>query len=129
MAPERTTVTANPKEAAISDSPDGDRNNSIDLIATMGWEPLPYGCVGIARSREVGSSQVVWSWIILIPWAVNDSKPWIDGTTLFDLTLKTDAVQEAEVFQEMRNILDSRYGESVAKQSVEDFLRDFEIGD
>lgn len=94
-----------------------------ELIATMGWEPLPYGCVGITRHREVGGASVVWSWLILIPWAMNDSKPWIDGTKLFDLTLKTIDEQQREIEQDMRNILDQRYGESVAERSVDEFLR------
>lgn len=94
-----------------------------ELIATMGWEALPYGCVGLTRHRKVGESSVVWSWLILIPWAVNDSKPWIDGTKLYDLTLKTEAEQRVEIEHEMRQILDERYGESVAQRSVDEFLR------
>lgn len=98
------------------------------LITTMGWEPLPYGCVGIMRHREVGGGSVVWSWLILIPWAVNDSKPWIDGTKLFDLTLKTIDEQRREIEHEMRAILDQRYGESVAERSVDEFLRNLRDG-
>jgi hypothetical protein len=100
-----------------------------DLITSMGWEHLPYGCVGITRHKKVSDSQTVWSWLILVPWAVNDSKPWIDGTKLFGLTLKSEAEQEAEIHQEMRDILDERYGESVAEQAVDDFLRRLQDGD
>ena len=94
-----------------------------ELIGSMGWKPLPYGCVGLVRNRTAGSGKVVWSWLILVPWAMNDSKPWIDGTKLYDLTLKTEAEQRAEIEQEMRNILDQRYGESVAERTVDEFLR------
>ena len=113
----------------MSDAGADDRGNGIDLIATMGWESLPYGCVGMVRHRQVGAGQAVWSWLILIPWAVNDSKPWIDGTKLFDLTLKTEAEQRGEVLHDMRTILDQRYGETFAKNSVEEFLRDLEEGE
>ena len=99
------------------------------LIASMGWEALPYGCVGMTRHRTVGEAKVIWSWLILVPWAVNDSKPWIDGTKLYDLTLKTEADQEQEVKQEMRNVLDERYGESVAERSVDEFLRSLQDDD
>lgn len=92
------------------------------LIASMGWEALPYGCVGITRHRSVGEGKVVWSWLILVPWAMNDSKPWIDGTKLYDLTLKSEDEQRAEIEHDMRTILDQRYGETVAVRSVDDFL-------
>lgn len=103
-------------------TPDGDRDPR-ELIATMGWERLPYGCVGLARPRQVTEAQTLWSWLVLVPWAVNDSKPWIDGNKLYGLTLKTEQEQRAEVFQEMRTILDERYGETVAERSVDEFLR------
>ena len=89
----------------------------------MGWERLPYDCVGITRHKQVTPAQTVWSWLILVPWAANDSKPWIDGTKLFDLTLKTEDEQRLEIYQDMRNILDQRYGEAVAERSVDEFLR------
>jgi hypothetical protein len=93
------------------------------LIATMGWEPLPYGCAGLIRHRSIAEGKVIWSWLIIVPWAVNDSKPWIDGTKLYDLTLKTEEQQRREIEQEMRDILDQRYGASVAERSVDQFLR------
>lgn len=94
-----------------------------DLIASMEWQELPYGCVGLVRSKRVGESQMVWSWLILIPWAVNDSKPWIDGTKAYGLTLMSEQEQRSEVEQDMRDVLDERYGESVAQRGVDDFLR------
>ncbi len=102
-----------------------DHNDPTDLIPSMGWEPLSYGCVGLLRNRELGS-ETVWSWLILIPWAVNDSKPWIDGNKLYTLTTLTEAQQRDEVLNEMRGLLDTRYGESVAGQAVDDFLREIE---
>lgn len=98
-------------------------DDSRQLISSMGWEPLPYGCVGLIRHRTVGEGNVVWSWLILVPWAMNDSKPWIDGTKLYDLTLKTEDEQRAEIEHDMRAILDERYGETVAERSVDEFLR------
>jgi hypothetical protein len=95
----------------------------------MEWQELPYGCVGLVRGKKVGDSQMVWSWLILIPWAVNDSKPWIDGTKAYGLTLMTEADQRAEVEQAMRDVLDARYGETVAQRGVDDFLRKLQEDD
>ena len=92
----------------------------------MGWEPLPYGCVGIARSREMPGSRIVWSWLVLIPWAINDTKPWIDGTELLEGPLIPVEEQRAKVFTKMREILDKRYGETVGKQAAEEFIRKFQ---
>jgi hypothetical protein len=93
-----------------------------DLVPGMGWETLPYGCVGLARSTQAGTTRV-WSWLILIPWAMNDSKPWIDGTKLFDRSVGTEADERNEVIHHMRSVLDDRYGESVGERSIERFLR------
>lgn len=101
-------------------------DDARELITSMGWEPLPFGCAGLARSARAGDDKIVWSWLILVPWAVNDAKPWIDGTKVFGLTLSSEAEQRAEIFQHMRNVLDERYGESVAGRSVEDLLRKLE---
>ena len=98
------------------------------LLTAMGWESLPYGCLGIARHTQVGSSRV-WSWLILVPWAVNDSKPWIDGTKLFDRSLGTEEDERTAVVQHMRTVLDDRYGESVGERSIERFLRSLEDSD
>ena len=102
------------------------RSDGTELVTSMGWEPLPYGCVGMARKADVGASNVVWSWLILIPWAVNDTKPWIDGTELLEGPLITEAEQREKVFAKMREILDKRYGETVGKQAAEDFIRKFQ---
>ncbi len=104
----------------------GNDNNPLQLITSMGWEQLPYGCVGMARHRRINDASMVWSWLILIPWAVNDTKPWVDGTKVYDLTLKSEDAQREAVFAEMRTILDERYGDTVAERTVEAFLRDIE---
>jgi hypothetical protein len=96
-----------------------------DLVATMEWEPMPYGCVGIARRAEA-AGRSVWSWLILIPWAVNDTKPWIDGTELVDKPLMPEADQHEFVLSRMREILDERYGETVGGQTIDRFLRELE---
>lgn len=96
-----------------------------DLLNTMGWVTLPYGCLGLARNTQVGSSRV-WSWLVLVPWAANDSKPWIDGTKLFDLTVGTEEDERNEVIRHMRTVLDERYGESFGERSIERFLRSLE---
>lgn len=101
-------------------------SDSVELVATMGWEPLPYGCVGMARKTEMPGSRVVWSWLILIPWAVNDAKPWIDGTELMEGPLITEEEQRQKVHTKMREILDKRYGETVGKQAAEEFIRKFQ---
>jgi hypothetical protein len=98
-------------------------SDGTELVASMGWEPLPYGCVGMARRAEVGGSRIVWSWLVLIPWAVNDTKPWIDGTELMEGPLITEAEQKEKVFAKMREILDKRYGETVGKQAAEELIR------
>lgn len=97
------------------------------LLSAMDWESLPYGCLGIARHTTVGSGRV-WSWLILVPWAVNDSKPWIDGTKLFDLSVGSVEDERNAVLQHMRTVLDDRYGESVSERSIERFLRSLEEG-
>lgn len=101
-------------------------SDGTELVASMGWAPLSYGCVGMARSTDVPGSRVVWSWLILIPWAVNDAKPWIDGTELMEGPLVSEEEQRARVFTKMREILDKRYGETVGKQAAEEFIRKFQ---
>ncbi len=97
-------------------------DDGVALVASMGWQALPYGCAGIARHTETRSGRL-WSWLILVPWAVNDSKPWVDGTKLIaDPTMSVDRQREL-VQAEMRAILDQRYGETVAGQAADDFLR------
>lgn len=100
-----------------------DPSDGTELVSSMGWEPLPYGCVGMARKTEMPGSRVVWSWLVLVPWAVNDAKPWIDGTELMEGPLITEAEQRENVFAKMRQILDNRYGETVGKQAAEELIR------
>lgn len=104
----------------------GTPSDGTELVSTMGWEPLPYGCVGITRSKEISGSRVVWLWLVLVPWAVNDAKPWIDGTELMEGPLITAEEQRAKVLAKMREILDKRYGETVGQQAAEDFIRKFQ---
>ena len=92
----------------------------------MGWEPLPYDCVGMARPKRVSDTRIVWSWIVLVPWAVNDSKPWIDGAEIIDNPLMKDEAQKDRVFGVMRAALDERYGGAVGARAVEDFLKSLE---
>jgi hypothetical protein len=92
-----------------------------ELLRGMGWESLPYGCVGLLRHREV-SSNVVWSWLILVPWAGNDTKPWIDGNHTFEHSLLTMDQQQDRLLQHMRDLLDERYGESVGRRAADDLI-------
>jgi hypothetical protein len=99
-------------------------DEAIDMIATMGWTPLPYGCAGITRNRLVDGGKQVWSWLIVIPWAANDSKPWIDGVEVVDKPLQNGDEQREIILQKMRSILDDRYGETYGRRSVDRFLRE-----
>ena len=92
-----------------------------DMLRTMGWESLPYGCVGLVRKRQV-SSTVVWAWLILVPWAENDTKPWIDGTKTYDRSVLTTEQQRAEILGDMRRLLDDRYGETVGRRAADDLI-------
>ncbi len=96
--------------------PDG-----LGLVGTMGWRSLPYGCLGLARRAKADTHQL-WSWLILIPWAENDSKPWIDGTEMvLDPNLSNDQQRE-KVLATMRAVLDKRYGQSVGEKVADDFI-------
>ena len=106
---------------ALTDRPE--RRSAASLISGMGWEELPYDCVGLTRSRRVSDTRIVWSWMVLVPWAANDSKPWIDGVELIDNPLMKDANQKALVLGVMRKALDDRYGESVGSRAVDDLLK------
>ena len=101
-------------------------SGAADLVAAMGWEPLPYDSVGMARPRRVSDTRIVWSWMILIPWAVNDSKPWIDGTEIIDNPLMKDDAQKERVFAVMRSALDERYGGAVGSRAVDELLKSLE---
>ena len=94
----------------------------------MGWLPLAYDCVGILRHAPVGSN-TLWSWLILVPWAVNDSKPWIDGTELIERPNMDETAQREFVLSKMREILDDRYAESGVANEADEFLRQLTDGD
>lgn len=98
-------------------------SSASDLIAGMGWMEMPYDCVGISRSRRVSDTRTIWSWLILVPWAANDSKPWIDGVEIIDNPLMKEADQQARVTAVMRAALDDRYGETVGSRAVDDLLK------
>jgi len=94
-----------------------------ELIGSMGWESLPYDCVGMARPKRVSDTRIIWSWIVLVPWAANDSKPWIDGAEIIDNPLMKDEEQKRKVFDVMRAALDARYGEAVGSKAVDDLIK------
>jgi hypothetical protein len=99
------------------------RRSPTELIAGMGWDDLPYDCVGLTRSRQVSETRTIWSWIILVPWAANDSKPWLDGVEIIDNPLMKEEKQRSRVLQVMRAALDDRYGEAVGSRAVDDLLK------
>ncbi len=101
-------------------------STAADIIGTMGWEPLPYDCVGLARPKRVSDTRIIWSWIILVPWAANDSKPWIDGAEIIDNPLMKDEAQKEQVLGVMRAALDTRYGGTVGSRAVDDLLKSLE---
>lgn len=88
----------------------------------MGWIALPYDCVGILRNQDVRGN-TLWSWLILIPWAVNDSKPWVDGLELIERPMMSEDAQREFVLSKMREILDDRYADSGRATAADDFLR------
>lgn len=94
----------------------------------MGWVQLPYDCVGLLRGAPVGDN-TLWSWLILVPWAVNDSKPWVDGTELIERPNMTEDAQHEFVMSKMREILDDRYAESGVANEADEFLRKLAEGD
>ncbi len=106
-----------------TNSPDG-----RELIRSMGWEALPFGCVGLVRGTTVRST-TVWSWLVLVPWAETDGKPWIDGAETYDRSLKTPDEQRAEVLTKVRAILDDRYGETVGRRAADDLIDKIFNGD
>jgi len=112
--------------APMSDPTPPPPSSAADLIGTMGWEELPYDCVGMARPARVSDTRIVWSWIVLVPWAVNDSKPWLDGAEIIDNPLMKDAAQKERVFGVMRAALDARYGGAVGSRAVDDLLKSLE---
>lgn len=103
-------------ERDIANMPDG-----RDLLRGMGWESLPFSCLGLTRKTGVTSNATLWSWIILIPWSSN-GKPWIDGTEIVPASTKSEDEERALIIAKMREILDERYGNEVANNAVDDFL-------
>ena len=99
----------------------------LDAVRDMGWESYPYGCVGILRRNEAGG-KVLWSWLVMIPWAKDGGKPWIDGTELVDPPLATEQAEREKVQLKIRQILDSRYGATVGEAAVDDFLKKLQEG-
>ena len=90
-------------------------------IRAMGWEQLPYGCAGIVRKAGADGRRTVWSWLVLVPWS-DDAKPWIDGAEVMEVSTSTEAEERATVFARMREILDERYGGTVANRAVDDLI-------
>ncbi len=103
-------------EPDAANMPDG-----RDLLRTMGWEPLPFSCLGIVRRTGDVKGNNIWSWMILVPWS-SEGKPWIDGTEIISASTKTELEERADVLTKMRTILDDRYGETVGNRAVDDFL-------
>lgn len=106
----------------MTDSDSLEMPDGRDLIRTMGWTPLPYSCVGLARRTGTSGRNTVWSWLILVPWS-SDSKPWLDGTKVLTASTLTEDEERDEVFAHMRELLDERYGETVGNRAVEDLIR------
>lgn len=105
-------------ERDAANMPDG-----RDLLRGMGWESLSFSCLGLVRKTGQAKGNNIWSWIILVPWT-SDGKPWIDGTELVPASLKTENDERDAIYAKMRNILDDRYGETVANQAVDNLIAD-----
>jgi hypothetical protein len=94
-----------------------------DLLRTMGWDSLPFSCLGLVRRTGEVRGDNIWSWIILVPWT-SDGKPWIDGTEIVPASLKTEAQEREDIVTKMRQILDDRYGNTVATRAVDNLIAD-----
>ncbi|MEN8239806.1 MAG: hypothetical protein ABFR53_11485 [Actinomycetota bacterium] len=94
-----------------------------DLLRTMGWESLPFSCLGLVRKTGEVRGDNIWAWIILVPWT-SDGKPWIDGTEIVPASLKSETQERDDIVAQMRNILDDRYGNTVASRAVDDLIAD-----
>ncbi len=105
----------------MADSDAANMPDGRDLLRTMGWEPLPFSCLGLVRRTGEVKGNNIWSWIILVPWS-SEGKPWIDGTEIVKASTKSEQEERLGVLSEMREILDSRYGETVGNRAVDDFL-------
>ncbi len=103
-------------ESDAANMPDG-----RDLLRTMGWESLPFSCLGLVRRTGDVKGDNIWSWIILVPWS-SEGKPWIDGTEIVKASTRSLSEERADIVAKMRGILDDRYGETVGNRAVDDFL-------
>ena len=103
-------------ERDAANMPDGK-----DLLRGMGWESLPFSCLGLTRKTGVTKNASLWSWLILIPWS-SDGKPWIDGTEVVPASTKSESEERDLVIAKMRQLLDDRYGDTVAHSAVDDLL-------
>jgi len=92
-----------------------------DLLRGMGWESLPFSCLGLVRRTGQTGGNNIWSWIILVPWS-SDGKPWIDGTEIVKATTKTEAEEREQIVAKMRALLDDRYGDDIAHKAVDDLI-------
>ena len=99
-----------------------------ELLPTMGWESLPYGCLGLVRKTDLDQIRTAWSWLIVIPWA-SDAKPWIDGTKVIKSSVQSEGEQRRVVLDHMRKVLDDRYGEAVGQHAAEDLIKRLQDGD
>ena len=107
----------------MSDRDAANMPDGKELLRGMGWESLPFSCLGLVRKTGVTKNASLWSWLILIPWS-SDGKPWIDGTEVVPASTKTETQERDEVLEKMRTILDDRYGDSVAHWAVDDLLNE-----
>jgi hypothetical protein len=103
-------------EPDAANMPDG-----RDLLRTMGWEPLPFSCLGLVRRTGEVKGNNIWSWIILVPWS-SEGNPWIDGTEIVPASTKIEAEERSDIYAKMRSILDDRYGETVGNRAVDELL-------
>jgi len=111
--------------------PDSGGANSAegwDLVESLDWETLPYGCFGIARHTGDFRDGTAWSWLILVPWSAPTTKPWVDGSLVIEgRPLPSPDEQRRQVLDHMRGVLDDLYGEAVGEAAVDKLLREMGI--
>ena len=61
----------------------------------MGWEPLPFSCLGLVRRTGDVKGDNIWAWIILVPWS-SEGKPWIDGSEMIQPSMNNPFSRLAE---------------------------------
>jgi hypothetical protein len=106
------------------DSPqDATSSSYFEMVGEMGWIEMPFGCFAIVRHRKVNANHI-WSWLILVPWAMKDSKPWLDGYEVYTASRLGQAEQRQEVLIKLRGLLDDRYGEAFGTKAMDEFLKD-----